>query len=80
MATTRALTPTNLRRCACRTAGGPAQLTERELDWHGQGAQKAEWRNRASAIMAARLMDQLDFHETQRNHARGAPQHPHTRG
>eukprot|EP00959_Pyramimonas_sp_CCMP1952_P312081 6531855-Pyramimonas_sp.AAC.1 len=36
--------------------------------WHGQRAQKAEWSNKALAIMAGRLIDQMVLHETQRNH------------
>eukprot|EP00959_Pyramimonas_sp_CCMP1952_P050412 1053423-Pyramimonas_sp.AAC.1 len=72
-ATTCTRAPTNLRRCACQTAGGAAQPTEHELDWRGQGAQKAEWRNKALAIMTARLIDHMDLHKTQRNHASAAP-------
>eukprot|EP00959_Pyramimonas_sp_CCMP1952_P133229 2785354-Pyramimonas_sp.AAC.1 len=41
VATTYARIPTNLWRCTCQTTGGPAQLVERDLDWHGQGAQRA---------------------------------------
>eukprot|EP00959_Pyramimonas_sp_CCMP1952_P034672 726617-Pyramimonas_sp.AAC.1 len=42
VATTCTRMPTNLWRCTCKTAGKPAQPTEHVLDWHGQGAQKAE--------------------------------------
>eukprot|EP00959_Pyramimonas_sp_CCMP1952_P388112 8133031-Pyramimonas_sp.AAC.1 len=45
--------PTNLLRCTCPTAGEPAQLAEHELDWCGQGAHMAEWRNKTFAIMTA---------------------------
>eukprot|EP00959_Pyramimonas_sp_CCMP1952_P196167 4101269-Pyramimonas_sp.AAC.1 len=34
----------------------------------GQGARKAEWRHKTLAIMAARLIDHIDLHTTQRNH------------
>eukprot|EP00959_Pyramimonas_sp_CCMP1952_P296458 6201807-Pyramimonas_sp.AAC.1 len=34
------------------------------MDWHGQGAQKAEWRNKTLAIMTARLTDQINSHKT----------------
>eukprot|EP00959_Pyramimonas_sp_CCMP1952_P078874 1648913-Pyramimonas_sp.AAC.1 len=60
--------PTKLGRCTCQTAGEPAQLTEPELDQHGQGAQKAEWRKNTLAIMTGKLMDQMDLHETKINH------------
>eukprot|EP00959_Pyramimonas_sp_CCMP1952_P022204 466883-Pyramimonas_sp.AAC.1 len=53
VATTCARIPTNLWRCTCNIAGKPAQPTEHILDWHGQGAQKAEWRNKTLAIMTA---------------------------
>eukprot|EP00959_Pyramimonas_sp_CCMP1952_P179157 3745216-Pyramimonas_sp.AAC.1 len=53
VATTCARIPTNLWRCACSMAGEPAQPTEQILHWHGQGAQKAEWRNKTPAIMTA---------------------------
>eukprot|EP00959_Pyramimonas_sp_CCMP1952_P368300 7714874-Pyramimonas_sp.AAC.2 len=59
-ATTYARIPTNLWRCACQTAWNPARLAERELDWYGQGAQKAKRRNKTLAIMTARLIDQID--------------------
>eukprot|EP00959_Pyramimonas_sp_CCMP1952_P226409 4733884-Pyramimonas_sp.AAC.1 len=45
--------PTNRWRCACNIAGAPAEPTEHFLDWYGQGAQKAEWRNKTLAIMSA---------------------------
>eukprot|EP00959_Pyramimonas_sp_CCMP1952_P098693 2063080-Pyramimonas_sp.AAC.1 len=54
VATTRARIPTNPWRCACNIAGEPAEPTAHILDWHGQGAQEAEWRNKTLAIMAAR--------------------------
>eukprot|EP00959_Pyramimonas_sp_CCMP1952_P076564 1600017-Pyramimonas_sp.AAC.1 len=79
MATTCARIPTNLLRCTCKTAGEPAQPTEHVLDWHGQGAQKAEWRNKTLAIMTARLIDQMDLHTTQRNHTSAAHPSIHTR-
>eukprot|EP00959_Pyramimonas_sp_CCMP1952_P425209 8906699-Pyramimonas_sp.AAC.1 len=41
VATTFTRIPTNMWRCTCQTAGKPAQFTEHELDWFGQGAQKA---------------------------------------
>eukprot|EP00959_Pyramimonas_sp_CCMP1952_P128872 2694991-Pyramimonas_sp.AAC.1 len=53
VATTCARIPNNLWRCTCSTAGKPAQLIECGLDWHGQGAQKAECRNKALDIMTA---------------------------
>eukprot|EP00959_Pyramimonas_sp_CCMP1952_P393058 8235825-Pyramimonas_sp.AAC.1 len=53
VATTCARIPTNLWRCKCKIAGTPAQFTAHVLDWRGQGAQKAEWRNKALAIMTA---------------------------
>eukprot|EP00959_Pyramimonas_sp_CCMP1952_P461760 9482140-Pyramimonas_sp.AAC.1 len=67
VATTCTRIPTNLLRCTCNAAGKPAQPTEQILDWHGQGAQKTEWRNEALAITTARLRDQTDIHKTQRN-------------
>eukprot|EP00959_Pyramimonas_sp_CCMP1952_P359667 7530990-Pyramimonas_sp.AAC.1 len=69
VATTCTRIPTNLWRCTCKTAGKPAQPTEHVLDWHGQGSQKAEWRNKTLAIMTARLIDQMDLHMVQRKHA-----------
>eukprot|EP00959_Pyramimonas_sp_CCMP1952_P393066 8235975-Pyramimonas_sp.AAC.1 len=51
---------TNLWRCACNRAGQPADPAEHILDWHGQRAQKTEWRHRTLAIMTARLIDQMD--------------------
>eukprot|EP00959_Pyramimonas_sp_CCMP1952_P082926 1733176-Pyramimonas_sp.AAC.1 len=57
-ATTCTRIPASLWRCTCQTGGKPAQLTERELDWYGQGAQKAEWRNKTVTIMTARLINQ----------------------
>eukprot|EP00959_Pyramimonas_sp_CCMP1952_P362924 7599954-Pyramimonas_sp.AAC.1 len=49
------------------------------LDWHGQGAQKAEWRDKTLAIMIARLIDQMDVHQTQRNHTSAVHLSIHTR-
>eukprot|EP00959_Pyramimonas_sp_CCMP1952_P131323 2745879-Pyramimonas_sp.AAC.1 len=60
--------PTNLWRFTCATAGKPAQLTQHELDRYGQGAQKADWRNKTLAIMTAILIDQMDLHKAKRNH------------
>eukprot|EP00959_Pyramimonas_sp_CCMP1952_P265170 5544980-Pyramimonas_sp.AAC.1 len=40
VATTYARIPIKLWRCTCQTAGEPAQLAERELDWHDRGVQK----------------------------------------
>eukprot|EP00959_Pyramimonas_sp_CCMP1952_P229625 4801081-Pyramimonas_sp.AAC.1 len=54
----RAHSPNPWRR-ARQVAGGPAQRAEHELDWHGQGAQRAGWRNEAIAIMTARLQGHL---------------------
>eukprot|EP00959_Pyramimonas_sp_CCMP1952_P266342 5568283-Pyramimonas_sp.AAC.1 len=62
VATTYARIPINAWRCTCQAAGEPAQLTEHDLDWHGQGAQKAEWRDNTLAIMTARLIGQIDLH------------------
>eukprot|EP00959_Pyramimonas_sp_CCMP1952_P345449 7234191-Pyramimonas_sp.AAC.1 len=53
VATACARTPTNLGRCTCKTAGRLAQHTEHVLDWHGHGAQKADWRNKTLTIMTA---------------------------
>eukprot|EP00959_Pyramimonas_sp_CCMP1952_P222901 4659995-Pyramimonas_sp.AAC.1 len=72
VATTCTRIPTNLWRCTCQTSGTRAQLTDHELDRRGQGAQKAEWRNKTLAIMTTRLIDQMDLHKTQRNHASAA--------
>eukprot|EP00959_Pyramimonas_sp_CCMP1952_P395080 8277749-Pyramimonas_sp.AAC.1 len=60
VATTCARIPTNLWRCTCNVAGKPAQPTEHVLDWYGQGAQKAEWRNKTRAIMAASVHTRVD--------------------
>eukprot|EP00959_Pyramimonas_sp_CCMP1952_P066133 1380733-Pyramimonas_sp.AAC.1 len=79
VATTHTRIPTNSWRCTCQTAGKPAQLAEHELDWHGQGAQKAEWRNETLAVMTARLIDQVELYKTQRNHASAAHLKIHTR-
>eukprot|EP00959_Pyramimonas_sp_CCMP1952_P313665 6565621-Pyramimonas_sp.AAC.1 len=79
VATTCTRPPTNLRRRACKTAGGPAQPTEHVLDWYRQGAQKVEWRNKTLAIMAARLIDPMDLRRTQRNHTSAAHLRIHTR-
>eukprot|EP00959_Pyramimonas_sp_CCMP1952_P100877 2110212-Pyramimonas_sp.AAC.1 len=65
VATACARIPTKLRRCTWNTAGEPAHVPERTLDWHGQGAQEAEWRNKTLAIMTARLLGQMDLHKTQ---------------
>eukprot|EP00959_Pyramimonas_sp_CCMP1952_P307328 6432708-Pyramimonas_sp.AAC.1 len=46
MAATCTRIPTNLWRCTCKTAGKPAGLTEHALGWCGQGAHKAELRNK----------------------------------
>eukprot|EP00959_Pyramimonas_sp_CCMP1952_P123272 2577316-Pyramimonas_sp.AAC.1 len=46
VATTHARIPTMFWRCTCQTAGKPAKLAEHDLDWHGQGAQNAGWRNK----------------------------------
>eukprot|EP00959_Pyramimonas_sp_CCMP1952_P075576 1579851-Pyramimonas_sp.AAC.1 len=56
VATTCTRIPTNLWRCACNMAGKPAEPTEHILDWHGQGAQKAAWRNKTLAIMTFSLI------------------------
>eukprot|EP00959_Pyramimonas_sp_CCMP1952_P256217 5351438-Pyramimonas_sp.AAC.1 len=69
VATTCARIPTNLWRCICNRAGKPADPTEHILDWYGQGAQKAEWRNETLVIMTARMVDQMGLHKSQRNHA-----------
>eukprot|EP00959_Pyramimonas_sp_CCMP1952_P072134 1506652-Pyramimonas_sp.AAC.1 len=79
VATTCARIPTHLWRCTCKTAGGPARPTEHVLDWHGQGAQKAEWRNKTLAIIAARLIDHMDLHRTQRHHTSAVHLSIHTR-
>eukprot|EP00959_Pyramimonas_sp_CCMP1952_P071796 1499679-Pyramimonas_sp.AAC.1 len=68
VAATCARIPINLLRCTCKTAREPAQPTEHVLDWHVQGAQKAEWRDKTPANMTARLIDHMDLHKTQRNH------------
>eukprot|EP00959_Pyramimonas_sp_CCMP1952_P270235 5648721-Pyramimonas_sp.AAC.1 len=54
VATMRARIPAHLRRGACNIAGEPAEPTEHIRDWCGQGAQKAEWRNKTLAIMTTR--------------------------
>eukprot|EP00959_Pyramimonas_sp_CCMP1952_P324148 6784159-Pyramimonas_sp.AAC.1 len=79
VATTCARIPTNLWRCTRNIAGKPAQPTENILDWRGQGAQKAERRNKTPAIMTARLIDQMDLHKTQRNPTSAVPLSIHTR-
>eukprot|EP00959_Pyramimonas_sp_CCMP1952_P024006 503253-Pyramimonas_sp.AAC.1 len=71
--------PTNLWRCTCKAAGEPAQPSEHVLDLHGQGAQRAEWRNKTLAIMTARLIDQTDLHKTQINHTSAVHLSIHTR-
>eukprot|EP00959_Pyramimonas_sp_CCMP1952_P304139 6365511-Pyramimonas_sp.AAC.1 len=53
VATTRARIPINLWRRARNIAGKPAEPTEHILDWHGQCAQKAEWRHKTLAITTA---------------------------
>eukprot|EP00959_Pyramimonas_sp_CCMP1952_P178121 3723033-Pyramimonas_sp.AAC.1 len=42
-------------------------MAEHGLDWYGQVAQKAEWRNKTLATMAAMLIDQMDSHKTKIN-------------
>eukprot|EP00959_Pyramimonas_sp_CCMP1952_P166603 3482117-Pyramimonas_sp.AAC.2 len=66
--TTCARIPTNSWRCARSIAGKPAEPTEHILDWYGQGAQKAKWRNKTLAIMTAGLIDQMDLHKAHRSH------------
>eukprot|EP00959_Pyramimonas_sp_CCMP1952_P024986 524279-Pyramimonas_sp.AAC.1 len=53
--------PVNQWKCTRRVAGKPAERAEaeREPGRHGQGAQRAEWRNKAIASMTARLIDQI---------------------
>eukprot|EP00959_Pyramimonas_sp_CCMP1952_P204791 4282325-Pyramimonas_sp.AAC.1 len=48
-------------------------------NWHGQGAQKAECRDKTLAIMAARLMNHMHLHKTQRNHTNAVHLSIHTR-
>eukprot|EP00959_Pyramimonas_sp_CCMP1952_P439609 9203165-Pyramimonas_sp.AAC.1 len=61
------------------TTWGLAEPTEHILDWHGQGAQKAEWRNQFLAILTARLFDHMDLHQTQRKQTRAVHLSSHTR-
>eukprot|EP00959_Pyramimonas_sp_CCMP1952_P164073 3430406-Pyramimonas_sp.AAC.1 len=75
VAATCARIPTNLSRCTCKTAGEPAHF----LDWYGQGAQKAKWRNKTLAIMTARLIDHMNVNKTQRNHTSAVHLSIHTR-
>eukprot|EP00959_Pyramimonas_sp_CCMP1952_P175297 3663363-Pyramimonas_sp.AAC.1 len=70
---------TNMWRCTFTTAGKPARPTEHVLDWYGQGAPKAEWRNKTLAIMTAMLIDHMDLHKTQRNHTSAVHLSIHTR-
>eukprot|EP00959_Pyramimonas_sp_CCMP1952_P024056 504707-Pyramimonas_sp.AAC.1 len=79
VATTCEPNSTNLWRCACNRAGKPADLTGHILDWYGQGAQKAEWRNKTLTIMAARLIAHIDLHRTPRNHTGAVHLSIHTR-
>eukprot|EP00959_Pyramimonas_sp_CCMP1952_P229376 4796054-Pyramimonas_sp.AAC.1 len=79
VATTCKRTPTNLWRCTCNRSGAPADPTGHILDWHGQGAQKADWRNKTLAIMTARLIDQMHLHKTHRNHTSAVHLSIHTR-
>eukprot|EP00959_Pyramimonas_sp_CCMP1952_P208764 4366692-Pyramimonas_sp.AAC.1 len=58
---------------------GGARRVEHELDWHGRGAQEAEWRNKTFAIMTARLIDQTDLHNTHRKHTSDVHFSVHTR-
>eukprot|EP00959_Pyramimonas_sp_CCMP1952_P042319 885125-Pyramimonas_sp.AAC.1 len=68
MATTHARIPINLWKCTRQTAGGPARRAEHELDWRGQGAQRAGWRNESLAIVTGRLICQTYYHMTKRKH------------
>eukprot|EP00959_Pyramimonas_sp_CCMP1952_P420711 8812615-Pyramimonas_sp.AAC.1 len=54
-------------KCARRVVGKPAERAEHELDRHGQGAQRAAWRNKTTAIMTARLIDLIDTRKTHRD-------------
>eukprot|EP00959_Pyramimonas_sp_CCMP1952_P170633 3565813-Pyramimonas_sp.AAC.1 len=79
VATTCTRIPTNLWRCAYNITGKPAEPAEQILDWQGQGAQKAEWRNKTLAIMTASLIDQMNFRMTQRNHTSAVHRSIHSR-
>eukprot|EP00959_Pyramimonas_sp_CCMP1952_P352290 7381166-Pyramimonas_sp.AAC.1 len=79
VATTCTRIPTNSWRCACNIAGELAEPTGHILDWYGQGAQKAEWPNMTLAIIAARLIDQVDLQKSQRKHTRAVHLSIHTR-
>eukprot|EP00959_Pyramimonas_sp_CCMP1952_P211362 4423646-Pyramimonas_sp.AAC.1 len=79
VATTYTRIPTSLWRCTCQTAVVPAPFAEHELDWHGQGAQKAERRNKTLAIMTAILIDPVELHKTNRNHTSAVHRSIHTR-
>eukprot|EP00959_Pyramimonas_sp_CCMP1952_P215229 4503344-Pyramimonas_sp.AAC.1 len=63
----------------CQAAGNLAEQTEHEFDWCGHGAHWAEWRNKPIAIMTARLIHQIDNHQTQRTHTSVVHLRAHTR-
>eukprot|EP00959_Pyramimonas_sp_CCMP1952_P364543 7633933-Pyramimonas_sp.AAC.1 len=79
VATTYTRIPTDLWRCTCQAVGKSAQLAERELDWYGPGARKAEWRNTTLANVTARLIDEIVLHKAKRNHASAVHPSIHTR-
>eukprot|EP00959_Pyramimonas_sp_CCMP1952_P365147 7646237-Pyramimonas_sp.AAC.1 len=59
--------------------GGACSTAEHALDWRGQGAQMAERRNKTIAIVAARLVDHANHHQTLRNHISAVHLSAHTR-